>query len=417
MPGLRGHGLRSSSPEGHLTPSNRSEDDGRRGSGRFTSFGHLFRARVDDSVVPHNLGPRSGASGGGRRATNVDAMWSGPGAGMPVHERNTGDDLFADSGWLEPVAPRRSSLWRLAGVENYISGGGRGLRNETEEPTNADRMFGLDEPLLANDAQRGHIARGWRRCWRRHRDEGQKRTSLCPTMRAVTCAALALLLVIAMVFAVFGSQLIQLAVGSSELRFVAVNISLPPPRAHTKNVGHSDPMSEVANIGFDSLVDISSAALWLWPWTVTVTGGNFTLDFCLRPGVHGGDGGGDGRYQPCTVGGLFLPPISLQGGRGAVRGVSLVGGELRAASDSECFRGFTRGILLEDTLYLSLRGSSEAQLVVSGGSSTWSIGTVCVRAFCVPHYLPYMPLGHARTMHMPLVPSQGESVNVLRVNQ
>ena len=214
-----------------------------------------------------------------------------------------------------------------------------------------------------------------------------------PTLKAVAAHSFLALVILLVIVCLFGNQFIQLSVYSSSLSFVAVNITLPLPPAHRSwhiqrrhsekglikskhaDSGRSEDW-ERAIIGFDSQMRISAGALWLWPWTMRMGGANYTLEFSLQPG-SGGDGGGDGRFVPCTVGTLSLPSISLRGGQGTLE--VPIKGFLYVFPQTECFRGFTRGMLLADHIWISFRGSSDLGLEVSAGTVSWSIGFPAIK--------------------------------------
>jgi hypothetical protein len=310
---------------------------------------------------------------------------------MPVHERNTGDDLFADSDWY---SSRRRQGWIIRNAVPWLWSSVRSGHGVADARGRAD-LFDLDEPLLdlAHSETRSCLpvcsASG-------SASEDDRWCSRIPTTKVACGGCLLLLVLVALVLGLFSTQLIQLSVDVSDLSFVAVNISLPslPTALRHRSLqsrsraaaqgyvvsvgtGLQEASGDSAVIGFDSVVDISTPALLLWPWTARLGGGNFTLAYSLRPGklAHGDSGGdGDGRFVPCTVGSLYLPPISLRGGRKLVDGLSIVGGLLHVSPASECFQGFTRSVLIADSLFLFLRGATSVQLAVAAGTASWSIG-------------------------------------------
>ena len=254
---------------------------------------------------------------------------------------------------------------RVAGGGNAVGAGGRRGGAAAQYEGRSD-LFALSEPLLEGP-EHGGGGCGWQ-CldgdW-----DGDGEACRPPRLRALcgySCLALALVLVVC---ATFATQLVQLAVSSSSLSFMAVNITLPsPPTARFRRRGgggggrSAGRAWDRALIGFDSMVRISAPALWLWPWAARVGGGNFTLDFSLRPGGDGGGGGGgDGTFVPCHVGTLDLPPLALTGGRASLD-MPISGGVLDVSPQNDCFRGFTRGMLLADTLWVTLRGTVDVQV-------------------------------------------------------
>ena len=294
--------------------------------------------------------PRSVWRGWGRRA-RADHTWSGPGVGMPLHERNRPDDLFADSDWYSSSRTRRTFLRDAA---RWFQGGGRWLgRGDSAPPSSRIDMFEFDEPLLQRP--RNADSRCQWSCLSAADEEGAQRR---PRMDAFCGHILLVFVIVLVVCATCGGRLIQFSVNSSNLSFVLVNITLPSPHAAGSRRRQ---LGDTVVIGFDSLVRIAAPALSIWPWTIGVCGGNFTLDFSLHPGASGGNGAGDGRFVPCTVGSLYLPPIELKGGRSSME-VPIAGGMMHAEPESECFRGFTRGMLLADQVWVSLRGVSDVQV-------------------------------------------------------
>ena len=394
---------RSSSPSVSSEDTRSGGRGGCAGGRSFASIGYLGQARTDG---------RSLSGGDGRR---IDVTWSGPGAGMPVHE--AGDDLFADSDWYS--SSRSSSRWNLSGAVRWLWGSSReGGRRAMREPPAAGSLdlFALDEPLLERATSE---VNGWRCCGCRgsgERETGQEEPRLTP--QRACCFTVAALSVILAVCCIFTSQLIQFSVDCSGLSFARVNITLPPPPRSTldanartasqifvriqEDLSREQDFGTVIAIGFDSVVSISAPALWMWPWTARIGGGNFTLEFCLREAAEDGDGEGDGRFVPCKVGELYLPPIALQGGQSAFD-VPIVGGLLHVSPSNECFRGFSRGMLVADKLWTTLRGSSDMELVVSAGTATWSIGFPEVR---VHKSVPMQGMDQFRA---PASPHQGGS--------
>ena len=302
-----------------------------------------------------SLGYLGRAGRGRERARGQDGMmWAGPGIGMPLQERNCPDDLFPDNDWSSSSRPSRtgwlSGVARWAGA--WAGGQGRACGGALPEAPN---LFALDEPLLPllDRPARERGCCGWQCLAEGGVEEARRR----PRLWALCCLALALVFVVC---ATFTTQLIQLSVSSSSLSFVAVNITLPSPP--TQRFRRHRAAGDSARIGFDSMVHISAPALWLWPWAARVGGGNFTLDFSLHPGIGvGGDSGGDGRFVPCAVGTLVLPPIALTGGRASFD-MPISGGVLSISPQEDCFRGFTRGMLLADKLWLTLRGTVNVQV-------------------------------------------------------
>jgi len=315
------------------------------------------RGSEDAARQTASLGYLGRAGRVGERARGQDRMmWAGPGIGMPLQERNCPDDLFPDNDWSLSARPSRAGL--LSGVVRWAGAwaGGSGRARGGALPEAPD-LFALDEPLLP--LQNRPALEGGCCGWQCLAGSGVEEVRRRPRLRAL-CFYIFLSLTLVLVgCATFTTQLIQLSVSSSSLSFVAVNITLPSPP--TQRFRRHRAAGDTALIGFDSVVHISAPALFLWPWAARLGGGNFTLDFSLRPGTGVGDSGGDGRFVPCAVGTLALPPIALTGGRASFD-MPISGGVLSISPQGDCFRGFTRGMLLADKLWLTLRGTVNVQV-------------------------------------------------------